>query len=110
MTYIRTAIATSRHPRPHPQATGTAAISARNGTAMKIARTTFSHPALRSDVMTGSGLCGRAAGGTSDAATADALTDAGAATAEGAVDGGVMAILGVGGAGYATVTYASVAC
>src|SRR4051794_19320447 len=85
--YMTTARAMSRHPRPHPHASGTAATSARNGTAMNTPRTTFSQPALVSVARTGSRPRSRA----------------------GAVVGAaVMAILRVGEAGYATVTYGTV--
>src|SRR4051812_18120617 len=91
--YIRTARATSRQPSPQPQATGTAATIARNGTAMKTARAAFSQPALGSVVRAGSGAGRGAAAATSGA------------TAVAALGGGVMGILWFGVTGYATVTY-----
>src|SRR4051794_41886678 len=42
IAYITNAMTTSCQPSPHPQATGTAATTARNGTAMKIASSTCS--------------------------------------------------------------------
>src|SRR4051812_49090012 len=87
---MTTAMATSRQPRPQPHASGTAASSARNGTAMNTPRATFSHPALVSASRTGSGPAGRAGAATAVAA---------------ALGGGVMGILRVGEASYATVTY-----
>src|SRR3954470_18943302 len=102
-TYMRRAMTTSRQPSPRPQANGTAATSARNGTATNTARATFSHPALLSGSRTGSAARAEAGAGA-------AL----GATAVGALGGGVMAILACrggsgGGTGYATVTYAAVA-
>src|SRR4051812_6960239 len=78
--YIATAMATSRQPRPHPQATGTAASTARNGMAIIRVSTTFSNRRFGSVSITGP-----AAAGTVERAAALA--------------GGVMTVLGVGGGG-----------
>src|SRR4051794_18533654 len=84
-TYMRRAMTTSRQPRPHPQVTGTAATSARNGTATNTARATFSHPALGSGSTTGSAA---RAGAGAAAGTSGTMVVA--------LGGGVMAILGFG--------------
>src|SRR3954462_2432265 len=92
--YMTTAMAPPRQPRPHPHASGTAATSARNGTATKTPRAMFSHRALDSASRTGS-AARTGAGASSRAAAA-------------AVGAAVMAILRVGEASYATVTYGTV--
>src|SRR3954451_7020604 len=96
MTYMSRASTTSRQPSPHPQATGTAATSARNGTAMTTARTMFSQPGVVSAARTGSGV------------RAGAVAVASGARAVAALGGGVMGILTIVEASYATVTYGSV--
>src|ERR1022692_4280581 len=59
------AITTSCQPRPQPQATGTAATSARNGTATKRATRTRSKVLLGSGLMSGRARAGPRAGGAS---------------------------------------------
>src|SRR4051795_8056905 len=125
MAYMTNAMTTSCQPSPHPQATGTAATTAKNGTAMKIASSTcsirawVSVPGTYASGLAAAVLAARAALPARVEAVAAALPARARATSsaplagldEGAVWASVVmkaAPRARGRRTYATVTYVSV--